>query len=153
MPSINKFFETLQHSYHYHHPSTRQSLRCPHFLDPIDRHHLQHLHGFILSPAMSFLPSSTLLKSLTIGHGSNAAPSGADEDQKSGKLPLRSKSSIANLIQFVRKPVGTVGEAVENWYEGNTKEERIEQQILEDKKQILYLRLRTVGLLRLLPSR
>lgn len=52
-------------------------------------------------------------------------------------------------MHFVRNPIDTVGETVEDWYEGNTKEERIKQQILEDKKQILYLRLRNVGLLRL----
>ncbi|MCJ1464310.1 hypothetical protein MMC07_002923 [Pseudocyphellaria aurata] len=85
---------------------------------------------------MSFLSSSTLLQNLTLG------PPVANGDQSAGQKSLRSKSSIANLIQFVREPIDTVGEAVENWYEGNTKEERIQQQILEDKKQILYLRLR-----------
>lgn len=102
---------------------------------------------------MSFLPSSKLLQTLNIGHGHNSAPPVANGDQKAEQEPLRSKSSIANLIQLVRNPVDTVGEAVENWYEGNTKEERIKQQILEDKKQILYLRLRNVRLQRLVQSR
>lgn len=100
---------------------------------------------------MSFLPSSTLLQSLTIRHGNNSAPPITDGDQKAGKI--RSKGSIANLIQLVRNPIDTVGEAVEDWYEGNTREERIKQQVLEDKKQILYLRLRNVGLPRLVLSR
>ncbi|MCJ1272214.1 hypothetical protein MMC22_012122 [Lobaria immixta] len=90
---------------------------------------------------MSFLPSSKLLQTLNFGHGNNSTPPVANGDQKAGQKPLRPKSSIANLIQFVRNPVDTVGEAVENWYEGNTKEARMKQQILQDKKQILYLRL------------
>lgn len=98
---------------------------------------------------MAFLPGSTLLRSLTVGYGNNSAPPVADGDQNAKQKPLRSKGSIANLIHFVRNPIDTVGETVEDWYEGNTKEERIKQQILEDKKQILYLRLRNVGLLRL----
>lgn len=112
----------------------------------------QHLHGFILFGTMSFLPSSKLLQTLNFGHGNNSTPPVANGDQKAGQKPLRPKSSIANLIQFVRNPVDTVGEAVENWYEGNTKEARMKQQILEDKKQILYLRLSNVGFQRLAHS-
>ena len=102
---------------------------------------------------MAILSSSKLLQSLTIGHGNNPTSSIDNGDRTAGQKPLRSKTSLANLIQFVRNPVDTVGEAVENWYEGNTKEDRLKQQILEDKKQILYLRLRNVGLLRPAHSR
>ena len=68
-----------------------------------------------------------------------------DGKQEPGSLPLRSKSSLASLVQFVQNPLEHVSETVENWYEGNTKEERARKRSIDDKKQVLYLRLRNVG--------
>jgi len=55
---------------------------------------------------------------------------------------LRSTSSLTNLIHFARNPLEKVGEAVENWYDGSTKEERVKRQEVADRKQLLYLKLR-----------
>lgn len=55
---------------------------------------------------------------------------------------LPSTSSIANLIHFARNPLENVGEAVENWYDGSTKEERATRQGVADRKQLLYLKMR-----------
>ena len=96
---------------------------------------------------MSFLQNSTLLSST--GHGKPlSAPNSTGShgmESKNGRS-LRSNSSIAALIQLVRNPVEIVGEAVENWYDGLTAEERAEQQRREDKKHILYLKQRNVSL-------
>ncbi|MCJ1401710.1 hypothetical protein MMC11_004927 [Xylographa trunciseda] len=94
---------------------------------------------------MSYLQNTTLLPS-TRGHSildskpTNQAPSGK---QTNGSKTLRSRGSIAALVNLVRNPVATVGEAVENWYDGLTAEERARKQQFEDTKHILYLRLRT----------
>lgn len=93
---------------------------------------------------MSFLPIQTLLQSLSISHGDGKGTDVVDGNEKASQKRIQSKSSLANLIQFVRNPISNVGQAVEYCYEGNTKVERVRQQILEDKKQILYLRLRNV---------
>ena len=57
---------------------------------------------------------------------------------------LQPSSSLASLIDFVRNPTQTVGEAVENWYDGTTKEDRDRRQATDDRKQLLYLKMRTV---------
>jgi len=57
---------------------------------------------------------------------------------------VRPKSSLANLVHLVRNPLETVGGAVEHWRDGSTKEERVRKQNLQDKKQLLYLKLREV---------
>lgn len=92
---------------------------------------------------MSFLPTSNLIQNLSISHGDGKELAIVDGK---AKKQIQSKSSFASLIQFVRNPVANVGQALEYYYEGDkdNKEERVKQQILEDKKQILYLRLRNV---------
>ena len=91
---------------------------------------------------MTFLQSPSLLQGLGLNHGHEATrPRSAGKQQ--GQKQLRSTSSLANLIHFARNPVENVGEAVENWYDGSTKEERAERQVLADRKQLLYLKMRT----------
>lgn len=95
---------------------------------------------------MTFIQTTPLLNGLGLIHG------GAESRPKSvnnqlGQQSLRSTNSLANLIHFARHPVENVGEAVENWYDGSTKEERARRQVLADRKQLLYLKLRTVSLL------
>lgn len=95
---------------------------------------------------MSFLPTSNFMQSLSTSHGNSKEPGIVDGNAKRPQKQIQSKSSLANLIQFVRNPVANVGQALEYYYEGDkdNREERVKQQILEDKKQILYLRLRNV---------
>ena len=89
---------------------------------------------------MSFLQNTALLQSLSLNHGSNEL----DENAQKQQAALRSKSAIANLIQFVRNPVENIGEALEYWYDGYTTDERVQKQEQDDRKQILYLNLRNV---------
>ena len=56
----------------------------------------------------------------------------------------RSKSPIASLVRFVRHPVENVGDTLDTWWDGYTKIERTQKQNLDQKKQILYLRLKEV---------
>lgn len=95
---------------------------------------------------MSFLPVTNLIQSLSISHGDGKELAIAERKTKPQQSQIHSKSSLASLIQFVRNPVANVGQALEYYYEGDkdNKVERVKQQILEDKKQILYLRLRNV---------
>lgn len=95
---------------------------------------------------MSFLPTANLIQSLGISHGDGKELAIVERKTKPEKSQIQSKSSLASLIQFVRNPVANAGQALEYYYEGNkdNKVERVKQQILEDKKQILYLRLRNV---------
>ena len=95
---------------------------------------------------MTVFHSMPLLQGLALLHGSEENKPRPAEIQQ-GQRNLRSTSSLANLIEFARHPVENVGEAVENWYDGSTKEERIKRQVLADRKQLLYLKLRTVSLL------
>ncbi|MCJ1377324.1 hypothetical protein MMC17_000418 [Xylographa soralifera] len=94
---------------------------------------------------MSYLQNTTLLQS-TRGHSkldskaTNQVPVGK---QTNDSRSLRSRSSIAALVNLVRNPVATVGEAVENWYDGLTAEERTRKQQFEDTIHILCLRLRS----------
>lgn len=57
---------------------------------------------------------------------------------------LKSKSSLAQLVGFVRNPVEIAGDAIDSWLDGLSKEEREEKQRFEDRKRILYLNLRNV---------
>ncbi|MCJ1314636.1 hypothetical protein MMC25_008318 [Agyrium rufum] len=61
---------------------------------------------------------------------------------------LRSRASIATLANFVRSPVGTVSEVVDRWRDGLTAEERLAKQKVDDRKQILYCKLRHVRIYR-----
>ena len=89
---------------------------------------------------MSLIQSTALLQSLSLNHGNTELA----ENGKKQQAALHSKSSIANLIQFVRDPVGSVGGALEHWYDGNTTEQLRQKQKQDDRKQILYLKLRNV---------
>lgn len=95
---------------------------------------------------MSFLPTANLIQSLSISHSDGKELAIVERNTKPQQRQIQSKSSLTSLIQFVRNPVAKVGQALEYCYEGDNdnKEERVKQQILEDKKQILYLRLRNV---------
>ncbi|MCJ1287451.1 hypothetical protein MMC26_006802 [Xylographa opegraphella] len=94
---------------------------------------------------MSYLQNTTLLQS-TRGHSTLDSKS-TDQvplgKQTNGSKSLRSRGSIAALVNLVRNPVATVGEAVENWYGGLTAEERARKQQLEDTTHIFYLRMRS----------
>ncbi|KAL8965243.1 MAG: hypothetical protein Q9183_003956 [Haloplaca sp. 2 TL-2023] len=90
---------------------------------------------------MSLLQTS-MLEALTLKHRDPQPPKLAPQSRLEPPEPLRSKSSIARLVQFARHPLENVTETVENWYDGTTKEERIKRQCLEDRKQLLYLKLR-----------
>ncbi|KAI4160417.1 MAG: hypothetical protein LQ342_005741 [Letrouitia transgressa] len=90
---------------------------------------------------MSVLPNTSLLQSLTLSHGSDSTSSVPAQKRRSGIVPLRARSSIAAVAQFVQSPVANVGELVEDWWDGSTKSERIKRQTLEEKKQVLHLRL------------
>lgn len=93
---------------------------------------------------MTFIQTTPLLNGLGLIHGgAESRPKSANNQQ--GQQSLRSTSSLANLIYFARHPVVNVGEVVENWYDGSTKEERARRQVLADRKQLLYLKLRTVS--------
>ena len=97
-----------------------------------------------MTSVMSFLQSSPLLSSLTLNHrhdGSRSVPGTKRPAQ--GQLPLA--STLTNLILFARDPVGIASEAVEDWYDGSTKEDRVRKQVLADRKQVLYLKLHTVS--------
>lgn len=97
----------------------------------------EHPHGF----KMSFLQNATLLSSI---RSHDTPPEPPAKQPRTGHT-LRSRGSIATLVSLVRNPVATVGEAVETWYGGLTIEERIGKQRSEDRKQVLYLRLRSVS--------
>ena len=89
---------------------------------------------------MSFLRIQSL--SLDHGDGSELAEHGLGGKQQA---TLRSKSSIATLIQFVRNPVANVGEVLEYWRDGYTTQERSQKQQQDNRKQTLYLKLRNVS--------
>ena len=95
---------------------------------------------------MSFPPIANLFQSLSISHGDGKELAIVERKTKPQQRQTQSKSSVTSLIQFVRNPVAIVGQALEYYYEmdKDNKEEQVKQQILEDKKQILYLRLRNV---------
>ena len=93
---------------------------------------------------MSYVPSVPFSHSLTLNHG-NSQPKTPDGRQQSQKL-LRSSNSLAGLVKFARNPIENIGQAVENWYDGTTKEERAKRQCLADRKQLLYLKMRMVSL-------
>lgn len=90
---------------------------------------------------MSLLQNTGLLQGLSLNHGDSSKLSDNGGRQQAS---LRSKSSIANLIQFVRHPVENAGEAYEYWRDGCTTEERVEKQKRDDRSQILYLKLGNV---------
>ena len=93
---------------------------------------------------MVHIPSIPLLHNLTLNHGDDET-----RTSNSGKQypkPRPSASSLASLVRLARNPIENIGEAVENWYDGTTKEERARRQSLADRKQLLYLKMRMVRL-------
>ncbi|KAF6227041.1 hypothetical protein HO133_008482 [Letharia lupina] len=88
---------------------------------------------------MVYVPSVPFLHSLRLNHGNDEpwAPTSGKQNQKI----RRSSSSLASLVHFARNPIQNVGEAVENWYDGTTKEERAARQSLADRKQLLHLKM------------
>lgn len=90
---------------------------------------------------MSILQSSTLLQSLTLQHGKHRTLAASSESSPS----LRAKSSIASLLHLARHPIEAVSEVIEDWYDGTTKEQRYRRQSVQDRKQLLYLKLREVS--------
>lgn len=92
---------------------------------------------------MSVLQSTPLLRGLRLNHGSDTS-SPKNPTKHQAQLSLRPTRSLANLIHFARNPVETASEAVEDWYDGSTKEERVRRQAVTDRKQLLHLIMRTV---------
>jgi hypothetical protein len=91
---------------------------------------------------MPFLQSPAVLRNWSACHASKLRPTDSQDTQHAKQESLLpSTRSIASLINLVRNPVENVGEIVENWYEGNTKEERAKQQARDEIKQLWYLRL------------
>lgn len=93
---------------------------------------------------MSLLQTSYLLQSLTFQHAKTRQSLPGNEPRICDPREIGSKASIARLVQFARHPVENVTEALEDWYDGTTKAERDRRQSLEDRKQLLYLKLREV---------
>lgn len=103
---------------------------------------------------MSFLQDTTLLPS-TLQHGTSLKGLKLAPNSQSQGRQLRSKGSIASLVSAARNPVAAIGDVLDGLRDGLTKEERAEKQRLENKKQILYIRLRDVSVepaLRLRPN-
>ena len=103
-------------------------------------------YGFIIPTTMSFLQNTTLLQGTSHRNKSAyARPVALQGKQHDEERSLRSKGSVAALLQLARDPVGSVGDIVEGWRDGLTKEERASRQARADKKQLLYLKMRNVG--------
>ena len=90
---------------------------------------------------MSFLSTTNLLWRWSHGHDvlDTDHAKGQEDTQR-----LTTKSSLANLIHFAKNPLGNISEGVEDWYDGTTKAERAARQAIEDRKQLLYLKMRMV---------
>ena len=96
---------------------------------------------------MSLLQDATLLRSTT--HNLSKSPTKSITSpgkQQDVSQALHHSSPIAALVHLVRNPVAVVGEAVGGWYDGLTLEDRERRQAIEDRKHILYLKLRAVSL-------
>lgn len=91
-----------------------------------------------------FLQDTTLLPS-TLKHGKPLKGLKVSSQTQSQARNLRSKSSIASLVSAARNPVAAIGDVLDGLRDGLTKEERVERQKLENKKQLLYIRLRNVS--------
>ena len=93
---------------------------------------------------MSFLQDTTFLPS-TLQHGNSLKRLKSASNSQSKGRQLRSKGSIASLVSVARNPVAAIGDVLDGLRDGLTKEERTERQRLENLKQVLYIRLRTVS--------
>ena len=92
---------------------------------------------------MPILSTSSILLPPTHAHDPAWTESAQKQQQESAST-LKSRSSLANLVQFARNPVENANEVFEDWLDGSTKAERAERQIIEDRKQLLYLKLHNV---------
>ncbi|KAL8997938.1 MAG: hypothetical protein Q9169_002931 [Polycauliona sp. 2 TL-2023] len=90
---------------------------------------------------MSLLQTSYLLQSLTFQHKEQHPSQPDAESRTCDPGSVQPKASIARLVQFARHPIENVTEVVEDWYDGSTRDERARRQSLEDRKQLLYLKL------------
>jgi len=90
---------------------------------------------------MSLLTATSYLTDDTYEHGAQLQPlvNRRLRDVKS-TTKLRSRSSFSRLLNLVRDPVGTVGEAVVGWYGGPAEDERIAREFLEGRKHLLYIK-------------
>lgn len=96
---------------------------------------------------MSLLQDTALLQST--GHHRPKSPTKSKVGpgkQPNGSQALPSSSSLAALVNLVRNPVATVGQAVEGWYDGMTPVERARRQAIEQRKHLLYIKLRDVSI-------
>ncbi|KAL8907747.1 MAG: hypothetical protein Q9207_001230 [Kuettlingeria erythrocarpa] len=91
---------------------------------------------------MSLLQRPMLLQSLTLQHGKPRTLPASSDSSTGAPKALRSQSSIACLLHLARHPIATVTEAVEDWHDGTTRSQRDWRQSVQDRKQLLYLRLR-----------
>ncbi|KAL8697716.1 MAG: hypothetical protein Q9224_002176 [Gallowayella concinna] len=94
---------------------------------------------------MSILQTSSLLQSLTFQHENPREHSNETDptiQASTSTSTSTSTSSIARLVRFARHPVENVSAALEDWYDGTSKAERERRQSLDDRKQLLYLKLR-----------
>ena len=87
---------------------------------------------------MSFLQDTTLL------HSTKLSALNKNSKDGNGRQPLKSRSSVSALVEFVRNPVETIGDAVSVWYAGLTKEERERSEAVESRTRVLYLTLQNV---------
>lgn len=90
------------------------------------------------------LQPSTMLQSISFGH--NTASKSVTSNGKLHTLPQHfcSRRPLAHVVKLVRHPVENVGETFDSWWDGCSKEERVRKQSVDQKKQILYLRLKEV---------
>ena len=94
---------------------------------------------------MSILQPSTILQSIRFGHAAPADPVTWNGKAQTVSQQLRSKSSLANLVHIAKHPVEHVVDSLDAWWDGYTKEQRARKQSFDQKRQILYLRLREVS--------
>ncbi len=94
--------------------------------------------------SLSLLQSTPLLQGLGLNHGNDASSPKISRKQQAQRT-VRPTSSLGNLIHFARNPIEIASEAVEDWYDGSTKKERARRQAVADRKQLLYLKMRTVS--------
>ena len=94
---------------------------------------------------MSILQPSTILQSIRFGHAAPADPVTVNGKAQTKSQQLGSKSSLASLIHIAKHPVENVVDSLDSWWDGYTKEQRARKQSFEQKRQILYLRLREVS--------
>ena len=112
--------------------------------DTLAQHNLQIStpNGF---NTMSILQPSTILQSIGFGHTAAADPATFNGKPQTIPRQLHSQNSLANLVHIVKHPVENVVDSWDTWWDGYTKEQRARKQSFDQKRQILYLRLREVS--------